>query len=56
MPVQKINETKRRGLFRKSLVVTTDTFEEHVFRGSINEIQGLYEWALFATEKVTDEP
>ena len=54
LPVQNINETKRRGLFRKSLVVTTDTFEEHVFHGSVNEIQGLYEWALFATEKVIE--
>jgi hypothetical protein len=54
LPVQKINEAKRRGLFRKSLVVTTDTFEEHVFHGPVNEIQGLYEWALFATEEVTE--
>ena len=54
LPVQKINEIKRRGLFRKRLVVTTDTFEEHVFHGSLNEIQGLYEWALFSTEKVTE--
>ena len=54
LPVQKIKETKLRGLFRKSLVVITDTLEEHVFRGSVNEIQGLYEWAVFAAEKVTE--
>ena len=54
LPVQKIKGIKRRGLFRKSLLVTTNTFEEHVFRGSIGKIEGLCEWALFATEKVTE--
>jgi hypothetical protein len=53
VPVQTINEVKRRGLFRKSLLVTTNTLEEHVFRGSVNEIQGLCEWAIFAIEKAT---
>ena len=53
LPVQTIKEVKRRGLFRKSLLVTTNTFEEHVFRGSVGKLQGLCEWALFATEKVT---
>jgi len=51
LPVQTIKEVKRRGLFRKSLVVTTNTLEEHVFRGSVNEIQLLCEWATFAIEK-----
>jgi len=54
LPVQRINESKRRGLFRKSLVVKTDTFDEHVFHGSVNKIHDLYDWAVFATEKVTE--
>ena len=54
LPVQKIKRIKRRGLFRKSLLVTTNTFEEHVFRGSIGKIEGLCEWALFATGKVAE--
>jgi len=54
LPIQTINEVKRRGLFRKSLLVTTNTFEEHVFRGAVSEIQSLCEWALFATEEATE--
>ena len=53
LPVQTINEVKRRGLFRKSLLITTNTMEEHVFRGSVGKLQGLCEWAMYATEKVT---
>jgi hypothetical protein len=54
LPIRTIKEIKRRGLFRKSLLVTTDTFEEHVFRGSVGKIQSLYEWALFAIEKAAE--
>ena len=54
LPIQTINEIKLRGLFRKSLLVTTNSFEEHVFRGSVSEIQSLCEWAMFATETVTE--
>ena len=54
LPIQSIRQVQRRGLFRKSLVVTSNTLEEHIFRGSVNEIQGLYEWALSAAEKVTE--
>lgn len=54
LPVRAIKEVKRRGLFRKSLLVTTNTFEEHVFRGSLGKIQSLYEWAMFATEKAAE--
>ena len=54
LPIQTINEVKRRGLLRKSLVVTTNTFVEHIFRGSVSEIESLCEWALFATEKATE--
>jgi len=54
LSIQTIHEVKRRGLFRKSLVVTTDTLEEHVFRGSVSEIQSLHEWAIFAARKATE--
>jgi hypothetical protein len=54
LPVQTINEVKRRGLIRKILLIKTNTLEEHVFRGSVSEIQRLYEWAMFATEKATE--
>ncbi len=29
------------------------TWEEHVFRGSVSEIQRLCEWAMFAAQKTT---
>ena len=54
LPIQTIKKVKRRRLFRKSLLVTTNTFEEHVFHGSVSEIQHLYEWAIFATEKAVE--
>ena len=53
LPVQAINQVQRQGLFRKRLVITTSTGEEHVFRGSVSEIQRLYEWGIFAIEKAT---
>jgi hypothetical protein len=51
LPVQNVRQIQRRGLFRKSLVLTTHTLEEHAFRGGIAEIQQLCEWAKFATRK-----
>ena len=55
LPIQTIKTVKRRGLFRKSLLVTTNTFEEHVFHGSVREVHRLYQWALFATEKAAED-
>ena len=36
----------------KRLVITTNIGEEYVFRGSANEAKRLYDWAIFAVEKV----
>ena len=51
LPIQKISQVQRQGLFRKRLVVTTTTSEEHAFRGAVSEIQRLCEWGIFAIEK-----
>ena len=51
LPIQKISQVQRQGMFRKRLVVTTTTSEEHVFRGAVSEIQRLCEWGIFAIEK-----
>jgi hypothetical protein len=51
LPVQDISQVQQQGLFRKRLVVKTSTHEEHVFRGSLNELRCLCEWAIFVTRK-----
>lgn len=51
LPIRAITQLQRRGLIRKSLVVTTDTWEEHIFRGAVAELQRLCEWAMFVGRK-----
>ena len=50
VPIRAISQVQQEGLFRKRLVITTSTSEEHVFRGSVREAKRLYDWALFAIE------
>jgi len=56
LPIQAISQVQQQGLFRKRLVITTTTIEEHVFRGSAGEIQRLCEWGIFATQRITEGP
>ena len=53
LPIQVISQVKQQGLFRKRLVVTTSTGDEHVFRGSVNEAKHVLDWARFAVEQIT---
>ena len=52
LPIRTISQVKQQGVFRKRLVITTGTLEEHVLRGSIKEAHRLYNWATFAIETV----
>lgn len=52
LPIEAIDQVKPHGLIRKRVVITTNIGEEYVFRGSANEAKRLYDWAIFAVEKV----
>jgi len=52
LPIRAIGQVQQQGLFRKRLVITTSTMEEHVLRGSIGDAKRLYDWATFAIETV----
>ena len=54
LPVRAISQVQQKGLFRKRLVITTNTGDEYIFRGSLSEATRLHDWAAFAVEKVTD--
>ena len=53
LPVRAISQVQQQGLFRKRLVITTNTGDEYIFRGSLSEAKRLHDWAAFAVEKVT---
>ena len=53
LPIPTIIQVEQQGLFRKRLVITTNTQEQQVLRGSISEAKRLYAWAKFAIENVT---
>ena len=52
LPIRTISQVRQQGVFRKRLVITTSTLEEHVLRDSISEAKRLYAWAMFASETV----
>ena len=53
LPVRAISQVQQQGRFRKRLVITTNTGDEYIFRGSLSEANRLHDWAAFAVEKVT---
>ena len=53
LPVRAISQVQQQGRFRKRLVITTNTGDEYIFRGSLSEATRLHDWAAFAVEKVT---
>jgi len=52
LPIRTISKVEQQGLFKKRLVITTSTHQEHVLSGSIKEAKRLHAWAMFAIENV----
>ena len=52
VPIGTIHQVEQQGFFKKRLVITTSTQEQHVLRGSISEAKRLYAWAKFAIDHV----
>jgi hypothetical protein len=52
LPIRAVKQVRQSGLFRKGVTVTTHTGEEHLFRGTVSEIQRLWEWTMFTARKM----